>query len=452
VRVLSPAVEAYRHDYDGSLVEHSVPIYQGADVTYTTNRRWAADLYFRIPKGHRPWIAALDKEGRGLVHTSTDRLLGRKMFNWGVDTGGQRWQSFLAEPNHAYIEIQGGLAQTQGEYVAMPAHAKWSWLEAYGLLEAVPAKVHSREWNTAHEAADRALEELLPHQRMNEELDRSAAIADRAPVELLHEGSGWGALERHRKRSTTHDDPTPFPDSSLTEDQLPWLALLQTGELPFRPPTENPGSLMVQPEWGTLLERSVEQGKSNHWLAWYHLGVMRFRANDRAGAREAWRHSLKLAPSVWATRDLAVLAREENDMTKSTTRYLEAAALDPSNISVAIECAGMLINANRAQHAIAFIDSLPETSQANGRIRLLRATAALAVGDLDAVARYFEGDVDIPNIREKETALSDLWFGLHAAKLARQRDTQVTDALRKEAHDTVPPPARFDFRLNAELS
>src|SRR5438874_1293607 len=58
VRVLAPAEDAYRHDYDGKLVEHRIPMYGGVDVTYTTNRRYAADLYFRIPHGHRPWIAA----------------------------------------------------------------------------------------------------------------------------------------------------------------------------------------------------------------------------------------------------------------------------------------------------------------------------------------------------------------------------------------------------------
>ena len=50
--------------------------FQGDDVTYTTNRRFAADLYFRIPEGRRPWIASLDREGRGLVHASTARLRG----------------------------------------------------------------------------------------------------------------------------------------------------------------------------------------------------------------------------------------------------------------------------------------------------------------------------------------------------------------------------------------
>src|SRR3712207_3547061 len=74
VRVIGPAEKAQRHDYDGSLLWHDVPIFDGVDVTYTTNRRAAADLYFAIPPERRPWIAALHGDGRGLVHASTDRL------------------------------------------------------------------------------------------------------------------------------------------------------------------------------------------------------------------------------------------------------------------------------------------------------------------------------------------------------------------------------------------
>src|SRR5439155_20209311 len=260
VRVLAPAEDAYRHDYDGKLVEHRVPMYGGVDVTYTTNRRYAADLYFRIPEGHRPWIAALDRGGAGLVQTSTDRLRGRKMFNWGTDAGGRRWQEFLAEPGHAYIEIQGGLAQTQGEYLPMPAGAEWSWLEAYGLIEADAAAVHGKDWPAAHGAVEHELEGQLPRAFLESELARSGAIAEQAPAELLHHGSGWGALERIRReraqQSPFASSALPFPDSSIGENQMPWLALLETGSLPARHASSDPGALMVQPEWRDLFEKS----------------------------------------------------------------------------------------------------------------------------------------------------------------------------------------------------
>jgi hypothetical protein len=73
--------------------------------------------------------------------------------------------------------------------------------------------------------------------------------------------------------------------------------------------------------------------------------------------------------------------------------------------------------------------------------------AALEQGDLAKVAKYFEGDVDIPNIREKETTLSDLWFGWQEQRVARERGVPVDDHLRTLVRREFPPPVRFDFRL-----
>ena len=375
------------------------------------------------------------------------------MFNWGMDAGGRRWQEFLAQPGLAYLEIQGGLAPTQGDYLAMPAGADWSWLEAYGPIEADAAAVHGKNWTAAYRAVDEELERQLPRKWMEEQFARSAAaIADRPPVELLHQGSGWGAVERRRREVANQppfaSDALPFPDSSIGDEQRPWLALLETGVLPRRPTSQDPGSLMVQPQWRELLERSVT-GSGGHWLAWYHLGVMRYRAGDLTGAREAWENSLRDEPSAWAYRDLAHLTREQGDEPAAIDLWLKAARLTPNLTPLAIECAKVLLQAGRPRELIQFVDALPPDVRAHGRIRLLRAMASLDIGDFDAVAKYFEGDLDVANIREKETILSDLWFGWHERRLARERGVSIDDGLRQLVRREFPPPMRFDFRIKS---
>jgi hypothetical protein len=454
VRVLSPADQAFRHHYNGRLDEHDVPVYEGVDVTYPTNRRSAADLYFRIPEGHRPWITALDAEGGGLVHTSTNRLRGRKMFNWGMDAGGRHWQEFLAQRGEAYFEIQGGLAQTQGEYVPMPPGAEWCWLEAYGLMQANPKKVHGGDWQGACAEVEHELERRLPRQWMDAELARSAGVANRPPAELLHQGAGWGALERIRRERAGQapfaSAAVPFPDSSIGPDQMPWLVLLETGRLPYRPPAMAPGSLMVQPEWRHILERTVDDDRSSHWLAWYHLAVMRYRAADGPGARQAWEQSLRCEPSAWAYRDLAVLARDEGNEQAAIELLLSATRLAPAVVPLAIECAQALLRPNRPAELLAFTDALPREIRLHGRIRLLRARAELALGDLDAVGQYLQGEPDIANIRESETVLCDLWFGWQEQRLARQRGlASVDEATRRFVRGEFPPPTRFDFSFKA---
>ena len=48
------------------------------DATYVTNRATAADMYFEIKAGQRPWVASLDKQGRGLIQASTGRCAGER--------------------------------------------------------------------------------------------------------------------------------------------------------------------------------------------------------------------------------------------------------------------------------------------------------------------------------------------------------------------------------------
>jgi uncharacterized protein DUF5107 len=455
VRVIGPADEAFRHDYDGRLVGHQVPSYEDTDVTYTTNRGAAADLYVRIPEGQRPWITALDCEGRGLVHTSTDRLRGRKVFNFGVDPGSRHWQDFINQPGNNYLEIQGGLATTQSDYIPMPAGATWEWLEAYGPLQADPRAVHG-EWKTARLTVDRELERALPRAKMEHELARTtAAIADRAPVEMLQLGSGWGAIENRRR--TLAGEPSiasqsiPFPGDSLGEEQSQWLALLERGELPYRPATQDPGSLVVHPEWRQLLETSVARSGGN-WLSWYHLGVMRYRAGEVESARAAWDKSLACEQSCWARRDLAVLSREAGDHDAAADQWLAAARLAPDVVPLAIECCQALLRAKRFKALLDFVASLPAKVRAAGRVRLLHALASLETGDFATVETYFQSEPEIANVREKETILSDLWFGWHERRIAKERGCLIDHNFREMIRREFPPPTQFDFRLNQRLT
>uniref|UniRef100_UPI000AA09FD9 DUF5107 domain-containing protein n=1 Tax=Kitasatospora sp. MY 5-36 TaxID=1678027 RepID=UPI000AA09FD9 len=151
VRVLGPADHAFHCDYVSDLRRVAFPEADGADRSYPGRAARAADYFLDLPGGERPWIAALDGTGAGLVQTSTARLCGRKLFCWGTGTGGRHWQEWLSGPDSAYLEIQAGLARTQLEHLAMPAGATWSWTEAYGLLQADPTAVHG-SWDVARKA------------------------------------------------------------------------------------------------------------------------------------------------------------------------------------------------------------------------------------------------------------------------------------------------------------
>lgn len=448
-RVLVPADSVIRHTYDGKWRSGFLPVDGSFDITYPTHHRNCTDSYFRIPEDHRPWVAALDAEGRGLIHASTARLKGRKLFVWGMIAGGRHWQEFLSVPGKAYLEIQGGLARTQYEYLPMPAGAQWSWLEAYGLMEANPALVHGTAWTAAWSEVDRRLTKTLPQEWLEAEHMRTEYLSFQPPKEILHRGSGWGALEQ-RRRVKVGESPfcgpaLVFDDLSLGPAQQPWLNLLDEGQFPCPSPETPPMSWMVQPEWRELLEKSMRHQVGRHWNAYLHLGLMQYAAGDITAARRSWEQSVKWKPSVWALRNLACLAHIEQNLSKAAELWKQALVLQPTMYSLAVETLQELLAVGQANEVRDVLMKLPESVRTQGRLRFIEAQAALTLGDLERVEQILR-DLEIPDTRECETSPSDLWFELQATRLAAKENRPVDDALKRRVRSECSPPTHLDFR------
>ena len=444
-RVLTPAVEAWQLAGDGPLRRVPVPVHDAQDRTYTTRAVDAADYFFEIEDGERRWIAALDDRGNGLVQTSTDLLRGRKLFLWGQGTGGEHWQRWLGEPGREYLEIQAGLARTQLEHLPMPAGASWSWVEAYGLLRSDPGAVHGADWSRAVEAASRDLEGLVPRAALDRELHAAAGWADAAPTEVLHRGSGWGALER-LLRARYGDASldligTPFEDETLGPEQESWVELLRTGRMPPARPDQAPASYQTSRRWLPLL--SAADG----WLPLLHLGVVLTHSGDLTGATDTWLRSVADQPTPWALRNLAVAALAAGDLPLAVRRYQAAVELCGDLAPLRRELVETLLAAGDGEQALAAIEAAPDAHRRLGRFRLAEVRAALLTGDLDRAGRVLRSGLVLPDVREGEPALHDVWFDYQAALAARDQQRPVDAELVAQVRATVPVPADLDFRM-----
>jgi hypothetical protein len=52
----------------------------------------------------------------------------------------------------------------------------------------------------------------------------------------------------------------------------------------------------------------------------------------------------------------------------------------------------------------------------------------------------------VPDVREGETSLSNLWFELHERRESAAEGVPVDDALRERVRKEFPPPSWLDFR------
>jgi len=333
----------------------------------------------------------------------------------------------------------------------MPAGSEWSWLEAYGYLDADAAVVHGDDWDRACRNVEVGLGGLIGLEALERELADSKPMGAKRPQEILHRGSGWGALERIRRRRAGEppmcDEALVFDDDAMGEQQGPWVELLEVGSLPESDPARAPVSWMVQDQWRAMLTESIRSGRSNHWLAWLHLGVMRYAAGDRLSAGQAWEKSRSLEPTAWADRNLAVIAREEGETNKAAELLLEAHQKQPTVRSLAAECFETLIDAGRAEEVVALAEALDPPIRQHGRIRAWQAAAALKAGQHDVVERFFAAEPNIADLRESETFLTDLWFGMHERQVAASEGCPTDARLRSRVRREFPPPAFIDFRM-----
>jgi Domain of unknown function (DUF5107) len=425
VRVLAPASQAWRTGYDGSITEVDIPFADGpsADVSYPIPAQRTADYFFQVPAEQRPWIAAVQADGHGLMQTSTAPLRGRKLFCWGTAAGGRHWQAWLCGPGARYLEIQAGLATTQLEHLRLEGRAVISWVEAFAPIEASPGAVHG-SWPGALAHVTKVAARAVPA----EELDHwhrwwRAEVADAAPQQMAA-GTGAG----HAELVVRGEDPdslsgTPF-GQPLSDGFRHLVALARTGEVD----QDAAGADVLVPpitdRWGAVFDRAA-----GGWWGQLMKAIRYHARGDFEEARLGYLGSVQLRSTPWAARGQALLAGARGDLMGAAELYARAVAAAPSCLPLLIEATDHLLAAGRPAACLAMIGSAPEEIAAHGRVVLQRARALLADGQADAARALLEAGIEVPDLREGET-LGTLW---------------------RSAYGDRALPYHYDFRMRPDL-
>lgn len=408
-RVIAPATEAFGSDYTTDIARVRPTEHQGMDATWLVNSPHAADFFFDIQPGHRHWITAVDHDGDGLAMLSTSLLRGKKLFVWGQGDGGKRWQEWLSPGAGPYAEIQAGLAQTQFEHLSMPAGAEWSWVEAYGNAKLDPATSHGQDWDAAVTHASARLEDLVPDAELEVALAEAARNYALPPDEMLVRGSAWGALEsarrRHSGRKWLDEVGTPFADDATPEaieETGPWHSLLDGASF------LGAGTFVAGADWEELL------AKDGGAEAQFHLATMKHARQDLGGAIAGYgaaliAEDLSLRSKVLATRGRALALLATNKTDNGLAELAAASRLEPSNLPLLSEAMTLSIRHGDPAQALALASEAPAGMSDVGRVRFLTALALAGVGQGREAAAMLRDGVEIPDIREGEDGIAELW-------------------------------------------
>lgn len=442
IRVLAPTKKTFVNYFgnDHYVLDYAdCPHTLGTDISYPENIKRSIDFFYDIADDEKKWIACVDANGYGLLHRSTPELKGRKVFLWGEGNGGKNWNHYLSDgTNSGYIEIQAGLARTQLEHIPMPDHGVWQWTETYGAVD-VGADAHA-DWQLAVSAVESCFGQ-----------DPDTISHDgQATGELLHFGSGWGALEEYRRQVTGQSglsDRFTFPERALTDAQREWINLHETGILQPPDPQEEPKGYVVDPFWRGLLTESLQKEENRNWYSLMHLGVMEYAAGHREKACELFLESVEKTPNAWSYRNLAMLYRNEYAQVDTACGYMEKAfSINKTCRGILVDLATTYLMAERYAQWLAAYEQIGSW-QKDGRLKLYCAKALMGLERYEEATAFLNKDLLMPDIKEGDTAISDVWFTLYGTLISQK--TGITDPQRlQQLVEEQYPLGKLDFRTH----
>ena len=420
-RVLLRAHDAYTNNYNEGhhqLSHIALPDGEGFDATYPARFPHAKDHFYRLDPGERKLEMVAYPDDRLFVFASSARLVGRKLFVWGGNPGGRHWQNKLVGAGCGpYIEIQGGYTHTQMECRPMPPATVWEHIEAYGECSANFAELNG-DFESASLRAKALADAALPDAELEKVFAQAKVDFLLKPGRVLHRGSGWGALEVWRRKNDPGKFwPTHLDFGEIGAEQEPWQRLL-AGESVDE--IRN-GTYMVHSSARAAIFADPKQK--------LHQALNHFYAGDFAAA-------LAVLGEVSADDALALYVRGEIELAagkndEAGADMLAAACADSQDPFLVKEALKVLVYLHDWQRGA---DLLPKLAPEIGElpmVKFLRAAVLTGQGKLaEAEALLLaDGGLDIPDVREGENSVSQLYLEIQRQKGVDPANCPVPPAL-----------------------
>lgn len=404
-RVFVPAHSAYT-TAGGTVHKVSIPMDGDVDVSRYEKIPTQRDYFFDLDQGAPRWLAHVDAQGWGLLHSSTARLQSRKLFVWGQNMGSEHWQQFLTRDAGPYLEVQAGLAKTQYGCIPMPPHTTWQWTERYEPINlAQPVDQLDFDETAQRISAGVAASDVLDRA---DELGRELRCEK---AQLLSKGLGDGALENLARSSQNLAPFTPHLDFSSEDIRAEgWVEYLKTGVFPELEPVQVPPYDLSGAFW---LERLMKEEKAgtNSWYLHYQLALLQAEADRMDLAEQELELSLQQKQSPWAWYAKAALARRNGQNQQCRDAVMQAFRLRSEDPSFTKACLTLLAQVHAWQDMLDLINRLDAVQAQIARVRFFRAQALYHCGAPSAALILLEADggMELPDTRECEVAAGQLW-------------------------------------------
>lgn len=405
-RIVVPAEKAFTYA-KGGIFKVDIPVVNGIDITDYKKIPKSVDYFFDIKPNEPKYIANLNKEGYGILHTSTQRLRSRKLFSWGNGQASNHWQEFLTDKAGRYVEIQAGLGKTQYGCIPMAPHTAWEWMEQYG-----PVTLTKEVKEKSHEVRVAQLTAMLKdskHSESMEETLRKTRDMAKSKARLVMPGSGYGALAEQGKW-------TKHLEFCISSDSLKkWKTFFETGILHRLEARDVPDEFLIDSGKLQFLVNTLESENKDNWYAYYQAGIGYFAEENYEEAEKYLQKSYHLLANPWVCHAMACIYLRNRHDKDAVNWICQGLTMENENLSYLKEGFKILYLCEAYKEIVDFFEKQNRDTQETGKLRFYYISALHGLGENKKAYEMLEkdGGLVIDDIREGEDSIAQLWSELY---------------------------------------
>ncbi len=429
-RVLVPTNKSFVTSYrdGGFVISHlDVPYIDGVDVSYPAAAETSKDYFYDIPKENNKWQYSVDDSNLGLLHYSTKELIGRKLFVWGQNQGGDHWNKWLTE-SRDYLEVQAGLLETQFQHFIMEANDKISWTEVYTAYE-----LKNNSYDGDYDSIKDEVDGYVGKQNISFDFFNEPQSAL-----LVHMGDGKAALhEKFTGKKLT--DLCDFPEESIGEKEKYYGDLADGMVKGEDYKISYCGDRQVAE---LILAKEERTGLDN-----YLLGINFYINGDYENTVKYLTLALDGKQKALAAISLALYYGNHTEDGEKAYGYAKLATeTEPCNKGILITYASLAIRYKKFDDCMEKILANPENVK-TGRLNMYLSSCYIARGELEKAREILVPGLVVPDIREGEYSLGDTYIELYRQII--KRDENRTDEItNEEVLEKYPLAYELDFRMH----
>ena len=423
-RVYIPTDKTYVTSYrDGGYKISKAPV--TIEMSYPRHTKEAKDYFYDIPRETGKWIACLDGCGVGLLHASSENLIGRKTFLWGTGRGGEHWNERLCNKGN-YIEIQAGLAKTQFEHLPLPKGREISFVENYSLVDIGSLSYEESVKKLSDIAESKSLCECWFETR-----------EDHAPVIF---GSPRGYLAE-LLRGRVLVSGLEFPKESLTPEFSYYHSLI-LGKDSYG---DESTAFTRELAYKDLILKKAKITEFDYYI----LSVIEYANGNFEKSVEMINKSLEIRPRAYSLCMASLLnSCILGDDERAWELAREACVISPDDFATVCLYAEMSTAAKKYEDFLSFYRSASETIKGEGRVRMFVGKCLVMLNRIEEAEQFINKELSLPDIREGEYSTTNIWVEMYRRKIANECGEPIESITSDRVLAEYPIPYEIDFRMH----